>query len=52
MARALGLFLHGQEFNTLTGSSALDRVLPLVNPLPRRSREWFYAFAGSVEGLP
>jgi len=52
MARALGSFLHGEEFDSLTGSPTLDRLLSLVNLLPRRARESFYAFAGTVEAVP
>ncbi len=51
MARALGRFLQGQDFESLTGSPAIDRVLPLANLLPRRPREWFYSFSGTVEAL-
>ncbi len=51
MARALGAFLNGKDFASLTGSPALDRLLPSVNLLPRRAREWFYAFSGMVEAI-
>lgn len=51
MARALGAFLHDERFDSLTGSPTLDRMLPLVNLLPRTPRESFYAFAGTVEAL-
>jgi len=52
MAQALALALHGREFRSLTGSPVLDSVLPAVNLLPRRLREWFYSFSGMVEALP
>ncbi|MBV8092972.1 MAG: hypothetical protein JO110_07025 [Acetobacteraceae bacterium] len=51
MAQTLGSYLHGEEFRSLTGSGRLDRMLPLVNLLPERPREWFYSFAGMVEGV-
>ena len=52
MAQALGRSLHGEEFRSLSNSRILDRaVLPAVNLLPRRPREWFYALAGATEAI-
>jgi hypothetical protein len=52
MARALGHFLHGREFTSLTGSAALDTLIRRINLLPRRPREWFYSVSGAIEALP
>jgi hypothetical protein len=52
MARALGRFLHGREFASLTGSAALDMLIRRINLLPRRPRERFYAVSGAIEALP
>lgn len=51
MAQALGACLHGRPVASLSGSPLMDRLMPLVNHLPRRAAEWVYALGGMSEGV-
>lgn len=51
MLVALANALHDRPFASPSQSPTLDRVLPALNLLPERVREWGYALGGMAEGL-
>ena len=53
MLRALGRYLHGQDFSGLgVTSPALEPVALAINALPRRLREALYIWSGWWEAIP
>ncbi|WP_371884400.1 hypothetical protein [Caballeronia sp. S22] len=51
MAQALALCLRGEPFSSPSQSPLLDAVMPAINRLPQRAREWVYAVGGMSEGI-
>ena len=51
MVTALSNALHQRPFSSPSQSPGLDRVLPALNLLPERLREWGYAVGGMSEGI-
>lgn len=51
MARAIGAFLHGRDFASLSGSTLADLVMPLTNYLPGRAADWIYSVGGVTEAI-
>jgi len=51
MVQAIAFFLHGREFDSPSQSPLLDRMMPLVNWLPKRPREWVYSVGGMTEAI-
>ncbi|MFD1800947.1 hypothetical protein ACFSFZ_01850 [Mixta tenebrionis] len=51
MVTALSNALHQRPFSSPSQSPTLDRVLPALNLLPDRMREWSYAVGGMTEGV-
>jgi len=52
MLRALGRFLHGQDFPALGNPRALEPLLVAGNLLPTRLRERAYAASGGLTAVP
>src|SRR5688572_3166064 len=50
--RALGRFLHGQDFPRLGMSGPMGFFAILANRLPEAIRERVYALGGQVEAIP
>jgi hypothetical protein len=42
MVQALASMLHGRRFASPSQSPVLDRLMPAINALPKRQREWAY----------
>jgi len=51
MVQATAFFLNGREFDSPSQSPMLDRVMPLVNWLPKTPREWVYSVGGMTEAV-
>ncbi|WP_312241069.1 hypothetical protein [Pantoea sp.] len=51
MLVALASALHDRPFDSPSQSPALDHLLPALNKLPERLREWGYAVGGMAEGI-
>ncbi|MCG5075128.1 hypothetical protein [Paraburkholderia tagetis] len=51
MAQALASALHGEPFASPSQSPMLDRLMPAINALPTRPREWAYIVGGMSEGI-
>lgn len=51
MLVALAAALHDRPFSSPSHSPTLDRLLPALNKLPARLREWGYAVGGMAEGV-
>jgi hypothetical protein len=51
MVQAIGFFLNGREFDSPSQSPLLDRMMPLVNWLPQKPREWVYSIGGMTEAV-
>jgi hypothetical protein len=51
MAQATGAFLRGKDVASLSGVATSDRMMPIVNRLPRRLREWVYSVGGMTEAV-
>jgi len=51
MLVALANALHDRPFASPSQSPTLDRLLPSLNKLPTRLREWGYAVGGMAEGI-
>jgi hypothetical protein len=51
MVQALAFFLNGREFDSPSQSPVLDRMMPLVNWLPKTPREWVYTVGGLTEAV-
>lgn len=51
MLMALAHALHDKPFDSPSQSPMLDRLLPSLNRLPTRLKEWGYAIGGMAEGI-
>lgn len=51
MAQALAACLHGERFSSPSQSPLLDSLMPPINLLPKRQREWVYTVGGMSEGI-
>jgi hypothetical protein len=51
MLKASAAFLHGRDFPAIGQSQWLEGIVPVVNQLPRRGREWVYIAGGWMESL-
>ncbi|MFT0167678.1 hypothetical protein ACLKMY_01420 [Paraburkholderia mimosarum] len=51
MAQALASMLHGRRFSSPSQSPLLDRLMPAINAMPKRQREWAYILGGMSEGI-
>jgi hypothetical protein len=51
MAQALAAALHGERFASPSQSPVFDRLMPAINALPKRLREWAYIVGGMSEGI-
>jgi hypothetical protein len=51
MAQALAASLHGKPFDSPSQSPLLDSLMPPINRLPTRAREWVYTVGGMSEGI-
>ncbi|NLP60293.1 hypothetical protein [Paraburkholderia sacchari] len=51
MAQALASALRGEPFASPSQSPLLDRLMPAINALPKRQREWTYIVGGMSEGI-
>jgi hypothetical protein len=51
MVQALAACLHGERFSSPSQSPLLDSLMPPINLLPGRAREWVYTVGGMSEGI-
>jgi hypothetical protein len=51
MVQALASSLHGERFSSRSQSPLLDGLMPPINLLPKRPREWVYTVGGMSEGI-
>lgn len=51
MVQALAACLHGERFSSPSQSPLLDSLMPPINLLPKRAREWVYTVGGMSEGI-
>ncbi|WP_248323604.1 hypothetical protein [Caballeronia sp. Sq4a] len=51
MVQALAASLHGERFTSPSQSPLFDSLMPALNQLPRRPREWAYSIGGMTEGI-
>jgi hypothetical protein len=52
MVQATARYLHGQDFSGLGILRSSKLLMPLVNALPARLRQYLYRFGGWYEGVP
>ncbi|WP_244818078.1 hypothetical protein [Caballeronia sp. Lep1P3] len=51
MVQALAASLKGERFESPSQSPVLDSLMPALNQLPPRAREWAYSVGGMTEGI-